>query len=161
MSSFGRVKIGSIIQKSIPPVCFTKGAVVKTDQGKIKIENITNENTIDGYKVIDVVTTTNTDKNIIFIKKNSLGKKIPNKNEAIVVYCSLGIRSETIGETLKASGYTNIKNLYGGIFEWKNKNFKVYNNKQIETDSIHAFSKTWSKWLKNGIKYYPKTVNNE
>ena len=88
-------------------------------------------------------------------------KKIPNKNEAIVVYCSLGIRSETIGETLKASGYTNIKNLYGGIFEWKNKNFKVYNNKQIETDSIHAFSKTWSKWLKNGIKYYPKTVNNE
>lgn len=81
---------------------------------------------------------------------------IPNKENAIVVYCSLGIRSETIAEKLKAAGYTNVRNLYGGIFEWKNKNFSVYNNKKRETDSIHAFSKTWSKWLKKGISYFPK-----
>lgn len=81
-------------------------------------------------------------------------KQLPDKNKPIVVYCSLGIRSEVIASKLKKAGYTNVKNLYGGIFEWKNKNFNVYNAAQKETDSIHVFSKPWSKWLKKGIKVY-------
>lgn len=104
-------------------------------------------------------------KNAIHIGYNNFDIKnielqIPDKNSKIVVYCSLGIRSETIGEYLKASGYTNVKNLYGGIFQWKNKNYKVYKN-NIETDTIHTFSKSWSKWLKKGVIYYPKTTTNE
>ncbi|WP_431133851.1 rhodanese-like domain-containing protein [Psychroserpens mesophilus] len=79
---------------------------------------------------------------------------IPDKDQHIVVYCSLGIRSEVIANKLKKAGYTHVKNLYGGIFEWKNKNFSVYNTQEKETDSIHAFSKDWSKWLNNGIKIY-------
>lgn len=79
-------------------------------------------------------------------------KKIPNKDQEIVVYCSLGIRSEVIAIKLKKGGYTNVKNLYGGIFEWKNKNFSVYNAQEKVTDSIHTFSNKWSKWLNNGIK---------
>lgn len=85
---------------------------------------------------------------------DSLVKQLPNKNQDIVVYCSLGIRSEVIANKLKKAGYTNVKNLYGGIFEWKNKNFSIYNAQEKETDSIHAFSKDWSKWLKNGIRVY-------
>lgn len=80
--------------------------------------------------------------------------QLENKNTPIVVYCSLGIRSEYIAKKLKKAGYSNVKNLYGGIFEWKNKKLKIYNNKEEETDSIHAYSKTWSKWLTNGIKIY-------
>ncbi len=79
---------------------------------------------------------------------------IKNKNTPIVVYCSIGVRSEKIGEKLKKSGYTNIYNLYGGIFEYKNKGGKVVNQKNIATDSIHAFSKQWSVYLKKGIKVY-------
>lgn len=81
-------------------------------------------------------------------------EQLPNKNEDIVVYCSLGIRSEVIANQLKKAGYTNVKNLYGGIFEWKNKNFEVYNSKHQTTDSIHVFSEPWGKWLKKGIKVY-------
>ena len=44
-------------------------------------------------------------------------KKIPNKKSKIVVYCSLGIRSEDIAEKLKVAGYTNVLNLFGGLFE--------------------------------------------
>lgn len=78
---------------------------------------------------------------------------IPNWNEAIVVYCSLGIRSEHIAEQLKKSGYTNIYNLYGGIFEWKNADFPVYNN-EGKTNKVHGFSKEWSKWLTKGECVY-------
>lgn len=73
-----------------------------------------------------------------------------NKNSKIIVYCSLGIRSEEIGEKLKKAGFTNVKNLYGGIFEWKNKNYPVINSKGIETENVHAFSKHWSKYLHSG-----------
>lgn len=79
---------------------------------------------------------------------------ISNKNESIVVYCSLGIRSEVIASKLKKAGYTNVKNLYGGIFEWKNRDFEVYNSEEKKTDSIHTYSKAWSKWLHKGVKVF-------
>ncbi|MEP3209179.1 MAG: rhodanese-like domain-containing protein [Maribacter sp.] len=80
--------------------------------------------------------------------------KILDKNAPIIVYCSIGVRSEDIGERLQKAGYTNIKNLYGGIFEWKNHGNAVYSPKQMETDSVHAFDKEWGKLLKKGVKVY-------
>ena len=79
---------------------------------------------------------------------------VKDKNELIVVYCSIGIRSETIGEKLIKLGYKNVFNLYGGIFQWKNNDCKTVNSKNIETDSIHTFNKQWSIYLKKGIKIY-------
>ncbi|WP_159777109.1 rhodanese-like domain-containing protein [Flavobacterium sp. 9AF] len=81
-------------------------------------------------------------------------KAIPNKQTSIVVYCSIGVRSEDIGEKLIQLGYTNVKNLYGGIFEWKNKNYTVINRNGEVTEEVHAFSKTWGKYLLKGIKIY-------
>ncbi len=92
-------------------------------------------------------------------KIEDVQQKIPNKNQVIVIYCSLGIRSEKIAEKLKKVGYTSIKNLYGGIFEWKNNNFEVYNTFNKPTDSIHAFSKSWSSYLNKGIKVYGTQKN--
>ena len=83
-----------------------------------------------------------------------ISDSIQNKNMPLIVYCSLGIRSEEIGEKLKKAGFTNVKNLYGGIFEWKNAGYPVINSEGKETDSIHTFSKAWSKWLLKGQKVY-------
>ncbi len=89
-----------------------------------------------------------------YFSMDKISEEITNKETPIVVYCSLGIRSEEIGEKLKQAGFTNIKNLYGGIFEWKNKEFPIVNNTETKTDSLHTFSKAWSKWLYKGIKVY-------
>jgi len=85
---------------------------------------------------------------------NSVLHKISDKNEKIVVYCSIGIRSEKIAYNLKMAGYTHVLNLFGGIFEWKNNDFPVYNSEGKETENIHAYSENWSKWLKKGHKIY-------
>lgn len=90
----------------------------------------------------------------IFFELDSIQQKIPGKNSQIVVYCSLGIRSEDIAEKLKKAGYTNVYNLYGGIFEWKNNDFPVYDSEKKETENVHAYNKTWSKWLTKGVKIY-------
>jgi len=76
-----------------------------------------------------------------------------NKSDTIVVYCSIGYRSEKIGEKLKAQGYEQVYNLYGGIFEWVNRDLPVYKNGE-QTDSVHAYSPEWGMWLKKGVKVY-------
>lgn len=81
-------------------------------------------------------------------------RAMPDKAQPIIVYCSVGVRSENIGEQLKALGYTKVLNLYGGIFKWKNMDRHVYNTLGNPTDSIHAFNKHWGKLLEKGIKVY-------
>ncbi|WP_067147215.1 rhodanese-like domain-containing protein [Pseudotamlana agarivorans] len=98
-------------------------------------------------------------ENAIFVGYNffsidSVIQRIPDKQTEIVVYCSLGMRSEKIANELKQAGYTHVNNLYGGIFQWKNNDYPVYNKQNKKTDSIHTYSKSWRKWLKNGIKVY-------
>lgn len=78
---------------------------------------------------------------------------IPKKS-SLVVYCSVGYRSEKIGEQLLKLGYTDVRNLYGGIFQWKNEGFKIVNENKMETDSVHTYNESWSVWLENGIKVY-------
>ena len=81
-----------------------------------------------------------------------VSKTIKNKDAQIIVYCSLGVRSEDIAEILQRAGYTHIQNLYGGIFNWKNNNLPLVNTQQKQTDSIHVYSKQWGKWLTKGVK---------
>lgn len=85
---------------------------------------------------------------------DSVVSKIENKNSPIVVYCSIGVRSENIGEKLIKAGYTNVTNLYGGIFEWKNQGYPVYDSINKETEKVHAFNKHWGKLLTKGEKVY-------
>jgi rhodanese-related sulfurtransferase len=76
------------------------------------------------------------------------------KNQRIIVYCSVGYRSEKITEQLIAAGYTNVSNLYGGIFEWVNTGNVVVDNQNQPTDKVHAYDRTWGIWLKKGKKVY-------
>ena len=85
---------------------------------------------------------------------DAIKANIPDKNATIVVYCSIGVRSENIGEKLLKAGYSNVKNLYGGIFEWKNDGNPVYDNQNNKTEKVHAFSKHWGKLLTNAEKIY-------
>ena len=79
---------------------------------------------------------------------------VKSKDSPIVVYCTLGIRSEVIADKLIKAGYNNVKNLYGGICEWKNKDYTVVDPSGNVTENVHVFSKEWSKWLKNGTAVY-------
>lgn len=85
--------------------------------------------------------------------EDEVSKRFKDKSASIVVYCSIGIRSENIASKLQKAGYTNVSNLYGGIFEWKNTDFKVFSNGK-ETNKVHTFSKNWAKYLEKGEKIY-------
>ena len=76
-----------------------------------------------------------------------------SKDQKIVVYCSIGARSQDIGKKLKAEGFKEVYNLYGGIFHWVNEMHPVYRGND-ETNEVHAYNKIWGMWLNNGKKIY-------
>jgi rhodanese-related sulfurtransferase len=80
-------------------------------------------------------------------------KAIP-KDSKLVVYCSIGVRSEKIGEKLQAAGYQNVHNLYGSIFEWVNQGNSVVDSLEKPTKKVHGYSKTWAIWLDKGEKVF-------
>ncbi len=83
-------------------------------------------------------------------------KRVENlpKSTPIVVYCTVGVRSERIGEKLKAAGFQNVRNLYGSIFEWVNQGNPVVDTQGKPTQKVHAYSRAWGIWLNKGEKVY-------
>jgi len=77
-----------------------------------------------------------------------------SKDKKLVIYCSVGYRSEKIAEKLVKSGYKNTYNLYGGIFEWVNRGYTIYDKEQKSTKKVHAYSPAWGVWLEKGEKVY-------
>ncbi|UTW63106.1 rhodanese-like domain-containing protein [bacterium SCSIO 12741] len=76
-------------------------------------------------------------------------KDVP-KDRTIVVYCSVGSRSEKVAKVLIDNGYTKTLNLYGGIFEWSNQGKPMVNESGEPTQAIHGVSKEWAKWISQG-----------
>lgn len=76
------------------------------------------------------------------------------KTDTIVVYCTVGYRSEQIAEKLQKAGFQNVFNLFGGIFSWKNNGGQVVDNENHETEKVHCYNKSWSLFLLEGEKVY-------
>lgn len=72
----------------------------------------------------------------------------------VAVYCSVGYRSGRIAKRLLQQGYTNVVNVYGGIFEWVNTGRPVVAEDGTQTELIHAYSASWAIWLKRGEPIY-------
>lgn len=72
-----------------------------------------------------------------------------DKRQPIVLYCSIGYRSEKMGEELLEKGFVNVYNLYGSIFEWANQGKSMIDPENQPTTKIHTYNKNWSQWVDN------------
>ncbi|MEM6317949.1 MAG: rhodanese-like domain-containing protein [Bacteroidota bacterium] len=82
------------------------------------------------------------------MEKSTL-KAIP-KDAKIVLYCSIGYRSEKMGEKIRKKGYTNVYNLYGSLFEWVNQGYPLMDAQGQPTKQVHTYNKKWSQWVEEG-----------
>jgi rhodanese-related sulfurtransferase len=69
----------------------------------------------------------------------------------LVVYCSVGYRSAVLCRRLAAQGYTDVRNLAGGIFQWANE------GRPLQSDAggdvrVHPFSRFWAAWLSPALR---------
>jgi rhodanese-related sulfurtransferase len=77
-----------------------------------------------------------------------------SKKKTIIVYCSIGVRSQNIGEQLKERGFIDVKNLYGGIFLWADQSREMVDENNIETSKVHGYNKFWGRWVKKAETVY-------
>jgi rhodanese-related sulfurtransferase len=95
-------------------------------------------------------------KNALWVgEKNWDMEAIKNidKKQTLVVYCSVGYRSEKLVKKILRLKSHKTFNLYGGIFDWINKGKPIENRSGI-TDSIHGFNQNFARWIKMGIPVY-------
>lgn len=76
-----------------------------------------------------------------------------DKKKPILIYCTVGARSEQIGKQLQKEGFTRVYNLYGGILHWVNEGRPVF-SKGKPTFQVHTYSQPWSVWLTKGEKVF-------
>jgi len=61
-------------------VCFLKGTNIATDQGIVKVEDLTREHTMYGARVNNVTEERNKNTYMMRFKRNSLGKNVPSED---------------------------------------------------------------------------------
>jgi len=139
-------KINSIIDKSIPTISCER-LKLKTSTPNLFLLDAREEKE---YKISHL-------EDAIWVGYKTFDPKyvkdVP-KDAIVVVYCSIGYRSEKIGERLKKLGYSKVYNLYGGIFEWANREYPLVNQDNKSTKTVHAYDRDWGKWVNKCEKVY-------
>lgn len=72
-----------------------------------------------------------------------------DKEAEVVLYCSVGYRSEKLGEKVQEQGFSKVYNLYGSIFEWANEGLPLVDKNGDSTKAVHTWNKRWSQWVIN------------
>ena len=73
--------------------------------------------------------------------------KTVKKDQPIVVYCSVGVRSSRLAVHLQEQGFTQVYNLEGSIFAWANQN-RPLTDKRGKTTLVHPYDSEWGLYLK-------------
>ena len=130
-------KLSQLLDFSVPVIGVTK---LKENQAKYLLLDIREREEyevshIQGAQYLGY-------KNIDYSKLDNISKDQP-----LVLYCSVGYRSEKIGEKLKKKGFQKVYNLYGSIFEWVNQGYPVVDRDNQPTTKVHTYNKKWGQWV--------------
>jgi rhodanese-related sulfurtransferase len=145
-SSFNELK-NNIISKTIPLISVNELKKVENTKAPLLILDAREQNEFNVSHIKNA-------KHVGYDQFDIKEFKKTDKETTVVVYCSVGYRSEKIGEKLKKAGFKKVMNLEGGIFDWVNSGHPLYNGDGGQTEKVHAYDKTWGKWLIKGEKVY-------
>ncbi|OAV45773.1 hypothetical protein A3850_002775 [Lewinella sp. 4G2] len=73
------------------------------------------------------------------------------KDTPIVVYCTVGYRSEKIAEKLRKRGYSSVHNLYGSLYAWKLAGLPLVDDQGSMTDRIHTYNEKWGRLIPDDL----------
>lgn len=93
-------------------------AILLANQGALMLDVRTDEQYSQGH-IIDArhIRSSDLESSIDAIKKY--------KDKPVVIYCETGVTSAAAARLLKASGFTRVFNLRGGLQAWKQENLPV------------------------------------
>ena len=74
-----------------------------------------------------------------------------DKNTPIIVYCTVGYRSEKMAEGLRERGFYQVYNLYGSLYAWKLAGFPLEDGDGQPTERLHTYNRKWSEYVPDDI----------
>lgn len=74
----------------------------------------------------------------------------------LVVYCTIGYRSERVAKELRRRGFTQVHNLYGSLYAWKLAGYILVDAQGRPTDQLHTYNRKWGRYAPDtiGTKVY-------
>ncbi|MBB4078781.1 rhodanese-related sulfurtransferase [Lewinella aquimaris] len=72
------------------------------------------------------------------------------KDTPLVVYCTVGYRSERVAAGLRERGFTQVYNLYGSLYAWKLAGFPVV-SAGGPTERIHTYNRKWGTYFPDSL----------
>jgi rhodanese-related sulfurtransferase len=72
----------------------------------------------------------------------------------IVVYCAVGYRSAAIARRLRKQGYSDVRNLEGGIFKWANEGRPMLDAQDATVRVVHPYARKWERYLDEPLRSY-------
>ena len=70
------------------------------------------------------------------------------RDKPIIVYCTIGWRSGKTTEALRARGYVQAVNLFGGIIQWHNEGAPLVDASGQATTRVHPYSSRWGEFIR-------------
>ncbi len=89
--------------------------------------------------------------NIGYDKLNLKTVKEVDKSRPLVVYCTVGYRSERAAAKLRKKGFTKVYNLYGSLYAWKLAGFPLEDAAGKPTNRLHTYNKKWGSFVPETI----------
>lgn len=75
------------------------------------------------------------------------------KGRPIVIYCTIGVRSNKLAKKLSDEGY-EVYDMKEGILGWANSELPVVDNNGLPTEHVHTYNKSFAHLLKRGTAIY-------
>jgi rhodanese-related sulfurtransferase len=74
-----------------------------------------------------------------------------DKSRPVVVYCTVGYRSERAAQKLRKAGFKKVYNLYGSLYAWKLAGFSLEDASGQTTNRLHTYNKKWGSFVPDDI----------
>ena len=74
-----------------------------------------------------------------------------DKDRPLVVYCTVGYRSERIARQLRERGFRRVYNLYGSLYAWKLAGFSLEDAQGRATEQLHVYNRKWGALVPDRI----------
>ena len=86
------------------------------------------------------------------VAPNASASAIPfNRDQPVVVYCSVGYRSARFAKRLIDAGFADVTNLEGSIFRWANEGRLIVSDGSA-SNKVHPYNRTWGLLLKKELR---------
>jgi len=77
-----------------------------------------------------------------------------NKNEPILVYCTVALRSNKLAKQLQKQGFNEVYELKNGLIGWSNASLPMVDTQESPTEEVHVYNRFFGAFLKKGKPIY-------